>query len=217
MIASWEELTVQQGACRDCATGCHRPLLDAAARPLFGRFQPWRRGVLFVLEAPNRSDTMSTDPYLTVDPSTDPTGRFTHALLTEELGLDPGRFQITNAVLCLPAPRGDKFPVSGEQMKRCAARLREQISALDPTVVAPVGGAALRALRQLDRHPYRSMTSAVARPVQWMDRWLFPLFHTGMLARNGPAGRRDHEQRADWRALRQFLVERGVEIPGPVC
>ncbi|WP_437923781.1 uracil-DNA glycosylase family protein [Sorangium sp. So ce291] len=212
--ASWRQLQREIEACQACREGRASPLIDPAARPLFGRFRPWLEGVLFVFEAPNLDDTVNpSKQYLTIDPETDPSGRFTHLLVTEELGLDVSAFQVTNSVLCLPAGSGGKYPVRALQTRTCSSNLQRQIDVLRPRVVAPVGSAALAATRILEDHGLRHLTTAVARPVRWYDRWLFPLFHTSMLARNGPAGRRAEQQRADWRHLRAFLVEQGVSIP----
>ncbi len=213
----WQTLQREQGTCQLCRKEGEPPLIDAAALPLFGRFRPWTGGVLFVFEAPNRDDTVNpAKRYLTVDPDTDPSGRFTHQLLTEELLLDPAAFQVTNSVLCLPAGSGGKYPVRTPQTRRCSANLQQQIAALQPTVVAPVGGAALSATRAIEDHGQLRMVDAVAKPTRWYGRWLFPLFHTSMLARNGPGGRKSEQQRADWRQLRAFLLAQGVSIPEAV-
>jgi uracil-DNA glycosylase len=211
---SWRQLQSEMESCRACREGRASPLIDPAARPLFGRFQPWPEGVLFVFEAPNLDDTVNPGKqHLTIDPDTDPSGRFTHLLVTVELGLDVSAFQVTNSVLCLPARSGDKYPVRALQTRTCSSNLQRQIDVLRPRVVASVGGAALGATRLLEDHGLRTLATAVARPVRWYGRWLFPLLHTSMMARNGPGGRRAEQQRADWRHLRAFLLEQGVTIP----
>lgn len=211
---SWRLLQSEIESCQACREGRESPLIDAAALPLFGRFQPWPEGVLFVFEAPNLDDTVNPDKqYLTIDPKTDPSGSFTHLLVTKELGLDVSAFQVTNSVLCLPARSGDKYPVRALQTRTCSSNLQRQIDVLRPRVVAPVGSAALGATRLLEDHGLLTLAAAVARPVRWYGRWIFPLFHTSMLARNGPAGRRAEQQKADWRHLRAFLLEQGVTIP----
>lgn len=211
----WQQVRAEQSACQVCRAGHEPPLIDAAALPLFGRFRPWPDGVLFVFEAPNRDDTVNpAKRHLTIDPDTDPSGRFTHQLITEELGLDPVAFQVTNSVLCLPAGSGGKHPVRNSQARACSPNLQRQIAVLRPKVVVPIGSAALAATRLIEDHGLRRITNAVARPTRWHGRWLFPLFHTSMLARNGPTGRRPEQQRADWRSLRAFLLEQGISFPG---
>jgi uracil-DNA glycosylase len=151
---TWSKLTQAQSKCRLCSTSCSISLLADRAKPLFGRFTPWKNGVLFVFEAPNGPDTFDPEKgYLTYDQKTDPTGSFARALMVEELGLSPQYFQVTNSVLCLPAKKGDKFPVTAQQAKLCSAVVSDQIRILDPVVVVPVGGHALKTLRHVPLKP----------------------------------------------------------------
>jgi len=214
LAVKWADLVNAQMSCQLCVDKCVPPLIQPGARPLFGRFKVWENGTLFLFEAPNRDDTFNPNKgYLTWDPETDPTGRFAWDLMVNELRLNPDFFQVTNSVLCLPAQKGDKFPVGAAQQRLCSSHICNQIRTLDPRVVVPVGGAALQATRRFDDHGYRKMSDAVGQPIQWLGRWLFPLFHTSMLARNGPGGRREKDQRSDWRGLRAFLQRQGVIIP----
>ena len=211
---AWSELIQSQSSCRRCSTECTPALIHEGARPLFGRFDVWQCGVLFLFEAPNWDDTFNKDKgYLTYDCETDPSGRFARQLMVEELELEPRFFQVTNSVLCLAARKDKSFPVTGAQRKLRSSLIRDQIRVLDPAIVVPVGGAALEATRQLESHPYRKIVEGVARPIRWSRRWLFPLYHTSMLARNARGGRKPDEQRADWRQLREFLSTQGVVVP----
>jgi len=99
------------------------------------------------------------------------------------------------------------------QAELCSTRIRDQILTLEPTVVVSVGGRALAALRHIEDHKFQKMADAVASPRQWFNRWLFPVFHTGMLARNTRGGRPEALQRQDWRALRQFVESLHVRLP----
>ena len=199
----WSRLVKAQASCRACKTRCAPSLLERGARPLFGRFTPWKNGILFIFEAPNWSDTFDAGKgYLTYDQETDPTGRFARRLMVEELGLSPQYFQVSNSVLCLPRRKNGKSPVSSQQASLCSSLLREQIRVLEPSVVVPVGGRALNSLCHIAPHPVRSLAESVALPVRWYGRWLFPVYHTGLLSRNGPNGRSERSQRRDWRKFR---------------
>jgi hypothetical protein len=128
---AWRTLVNAQRDCRDCCEKCSPPLIEDLTRSLFGKFEPWGRGLLFVFEAPNHSDTFDSGKgYLTYDQETDPTGRFARVLMTEELGLNPRFFQVTNSVLCLPRDRRGKRPVSVRQVALCSTRIRDQILTL---------------------------------------------------------------------------------------
>ena len=213
---AWTDLVERQRSCTRCAL-CSPSLIHAGSKPLFGRFNVWPKGVLFVFEAPNRGDTFDDNKgYLTYDCETDQTGCFAWRLMVEELKLDPNFFQVTNSVLCLPAKRKGGFTVSVAQRRLCSSLLCEQIRELDPVVVASVGGDALKATSIIEDHGYAKMSDTVARPgpVRWFGRLLFPLFHTSLQARHGPCGRSEKDQRSDWRKLRQILLKEGVVFPG---
>lgn len=200
---SWSVVRDRLSSCR----ACHPDGVEPGARPLFVRQDPTGADLLFVLEAPNRGDTFDAGKgYLTVDPGTDPSGVFFHELYMEVLGEPIERLAVTNAALCLPRRQTGRHPVTTKMMTACSANLRDQISALNPLVVAPLGGLALQATRLIEDHGFRSVNGAVGRATPWAGRILFPLFHTGMLARNGPTGRKTDQQRADWASLRAELA-----------
>lgn len=203
MATRWPVLIERLQGCRTCHDAGR---LHPGARPLFGRFRGERSDLLFVLEAPNHDDTFNpAKGYLTVEPDTDPSGRFFHELYSEILGESIETLVITNAVLCLPAGSGGRYPVTSKMMTACSPNLRDQIASLDPLVVVTLGGKALDATRVIEAHGRRRLADAVALPISWFGRILFPVFHTGLLARNGPSGRSAEEQRKDWAKLRELL------------
>jgi len=205
--SEWRLTCNKIAACKDCRS---HGLIHIASKPLFGRFTPRRGGVLFVFEAPNLTDTV--DPkkgYLTYDCATDHTGQFTYQLITQVLGITSSAFQVTNAVLCLPAIKKDSYPVRPAQMRICSNNVRRQIETLNPLVVVSVGGKALAALRHIDDHGLRKLTSSVAQPCPWFGRWLFPLFHT---SRKGRANRSADKQQDDWASLLAFIRVKGANL-----
>src|SRR5437773_2540747 len=206
---SWCELVRELGGCRACLDP-PPGLLHNAAKPLFGHFRPSRRGVLFVFEAPNLSDTTHPDKgYITYDNVSDPTGEFTKKLFTEILQITSNDFQVTNAVLCLPKRAKTAFTVRAKHVSNCSNNLRRQIEILDPVVVASVGATALNASCRIESFPYRTLECVVGRAHRWFGRWIFPLAHT---SRQGRLQRSEEEQRSDWRALRDFLEQKGVNV-----
>lgn len=205
----WRRTCSALADCRDCD---HLGILHEKARPLFGRFRVSRGEVLFVFEAPNLDDTINPQKgYLTYDTATDPTGRFTHELFTQVLGIKSDSFQVTNAVLCLPARKDGKFPIDPKQIEMCSGNIRCQIKVLDPTVVVSIGRKALEALNEIDDYSFRNLNDVVCQPQRWFGRWLFPLAHTSQLGR---VNRPEKKQRADWAVLKAFLESQGVQI-GP--
>lgn len=177
---------------------------EGAARPLFHEEGDLESDILFVLEAPNLSDTFDSHKgRLTFGEASDPTGSFFEECLEEQLGIRPEQTMIINSVLCLPARIGGKHPVCADQRSLCSPNLVSTIESVDPMVIATLGTAALDALRLIERHRLK-LRDAVARPHKWFGRILFPLYHPGTLGR---VSRSADKQRADYRTLRSFMEE----------
>jgi uracil-DNA glycosylase family 4 len=200
----WETYIRNTSECDYCR---NLNILDNRAFPLFMRTGLASTDVFFIWEAPNRDDTYnSRKGYITVDSQTDPSGAFFHDLFVNELRLDVEKdLFVTNSVLCLPAPRNGKYPVSRTQMENCSKRLRELIDTFRPLIVSPLGTKALKATTLLEDHGLRNMADAVGRQRSWYGRILYPLYHTSSQARNPRNGRVEGLQRADWRKLRELL------------
>ncbi len=204
----WEDFKKCLEKCAACRDNTSRELIDNNARPLFGKFRPISRGLLFVFEAPNRDDTYNPSKgYITVNAETDPSGTFLYELANRAFGCHPETLQIVNSVLCLPTERNGDRPVSGYQRRLCTENLRQQITILDPTVVVPLGVQPLKALDYVCQHGLSRISEGVAKSVKWMGRWLFPLYHTSKQARYGPTGRKPERQHSDWSELRKFTED----------
>jgi len=202
----FERCRKELSLCSRCRIRSQKPLLEKGAYPLFQKApsQPCR--VLFILEAPNRADTFDTEKgYITMDYDTDPSGRFFRELYLIEAGMHLEELYVTNSVLCLPTRKKQRHPVSMRMLRLCTDNIQRMIEVFRPGVVCPVGTVALRATRLMDNHGYSRLRDAVGRRIQWHGRTLFPLYHTGMLARVGPYGRNEMRQREDWRQLGKML------------
>lgn len=164
---------------------------------------PGGTDILFIMEAPNRDDTYKPDKgYLTIGPNTDPSGKFFHDLFLKELQFSEKDRFVTNSVLCLPALKNGKYPVTSLQQSNCINNLNELIAVFNPLLVCPMGAKALAATSRLEEHGYKTMAVSVAKPTPWYGRILFPLYHTSGQARNPRNGRPEDRQREDWRKLR---------------
>jgi len=158
---------------------------------------------VFVFEAPNHADTYDLNKgRMTCDPETDPTCRFMFDLLAH-VGLTPRDVVLTNAVLCLPASRGGKYPVSGGQLAACLPWLKRLINDVDPRVVVTSGARALTAVDRLERHGL-ALRSHAGRLHPWFRRVLLPLYHPSALGR---VSRSRAQQLADIEALLPFLSD----------
>jgi uracil-DNA glycosylase family 4 len=163
-----------------------RRVLSTANGPLDAR-------VLFVAEAPGRLGGDRTGVPLT----SDQTGRNFDRLLAEA-GLNREAVFVTNAVLCNPrSARGNNRPPTRREQQNCADHLAAVLELVRAQVVVTLGAIALRALTDL------SLREAVARPVPWRGRVLFPLYHLGPRAQ---IHRPFAQQRADFRALRDTIA-----------
>lgn len=96
----------------------HRDAAGTWAKPLFMQDASGHAEVLVVAEAPNLDDTYKHG-HITLDPETDPSGRFAHFLLSEVAGLDISGVVFTNSVLCLPAGKDGGYPVRARQHELC--------------------------------------------------------------------------------------------------
>ena len=175
------------------------------AYPLFQKEGTCRSGVMLVLEAPNFDDTFDADKgRLTCEPETDPTGQFMSELLAS-VQLEPSDVLFTNCVLCLPAKKNGKFPVTATQRKLCRPWLVQLIDVLDPGVVGTVGGDALRAVGQIEPHGL-TLKNDFGRLHDWLGRKLLPLYHPSRLGR---VNRSAELQQEDIKALLPFLGSTG--------
>jgi uracil-DNA glycosylase family 4 len=199
----WRE---EMRACRQCFEE-HPDVIYAGpegeARPLFDEQGDPAADLLLVAEAPNFEDTFDPDKgKITLEAHTDPTGAMVYRALTEVLGLSPSEVLFTNAVLCLPARSGGKYPVKAAMRKACSGHLRRMIQEVDPRVVVTLGDNALQAVKTVETH-HLKLRDHVATPQRWFDRLLFPLYHPSMLGR---VSRPEAQQLADWCALRDVLL-----------
>lgn len=178
---------------------------DQHAHPLVWRDPPWPVRVMVVAEAPNAADSLDpTKQRITCDPKTDPTGAFMCELLAS-VGLRPEQVLFTNSVLCLPARRSKKYPVSARQLRRCGDWLGRFIETANPEVVIAFGRAALQALDRLEHHGLALRESA-GKLHAWRERLLLPLYHPGLLGR---ITRPSERQKADILVLRTILERPG--------
>jgi uracil-DNA glycosylase family 4 len=194
----------EAGACTKCheAGLLHVESPHQRARPLFQKNPTCVSGVMVVAEAPNWDDTYDPNKgFLTYEADTDPTGSFTVELLAS-VGLKPEDVLFSNAVLCLPARKGERHPVSAPQRNACRPWLKRLVEAADPLVVVTLGAQALMALGRLEPHGLTPRTG-VGKLHRWMDRYLLPLYHPGRLGR---IARPAAQQFQDIAVLKQVLT-----------
>lgn len=208
----WAKFVQKNERCVQCSGD---GVLNQGAFAIFQKDAPRTFDILFILEAPNYKDTYNSDKgYLSISPNTDPSGRFFCDLFRNELKFPMEDLFISNSVLCLPAKKAGKYPVSTLQRRNCLPILRELIVTFNPIIVCPMGRMALIATDRIEAHGLKKMVKAVANPLDWYGRILFPLFHTSAQARSPKYGRPEHLQRSDWRKLRAIWAQNRDLIDG---
>jgi len=202
---TWRAL---QRSCRRCHDACPSLIYSGSegdARPLLHEGGNLKTDVLFVLAAANHDDTFNPDKgHVTICEGTDPTGTFLNALVRDVLQRSPEEVLFMNSVLCLPAKKASGYPIPAALRDQCLPHLKATIDAIDPPVVAPMGGVALKALSRIAKHDIKNITEEAGVPVSWYGRTLFPLVSASAL---GQANYSAEKQRADWRALSHLLED----------
>jgi uracil-DNA glycosylase family 4 len=130
--------------------------------------------LLFVAEAPGRLGADRTGVPLCGDQSGDNFERLLGAV-----GWSRESVFTTNAVLCNPQDdSGNNGTPTPEEIANCSFYLEMTINVVNPAVIATLGATALKALEQICPHKL-ALKDAVAKPMSWAGRTLFPLYHPG--------------------------------------
>ncbi len=109
----------------------------------------------------------------------------------------------TNSILHSAITEEGKMRVPfNNEIKQCSKFLKRIIDALDPLIVAPVGNSALRALNNIEHHPYKKITFCAGKCFSWYGRWAFPLVHWSP---KGLINRKLDLQVQDFKLLRRTL------------
>ncbi len=212
----WEDYVKEVSKCRKCTRNIQNSLIDANAFPLFMGRQPGCTDVLFVFEAPNKDDTYNPKKgFITIESDTDPSGALFNKLFTETLGRNISKAFVTNSVLCQPArDKYKKYPVTSKLRANCSQNLSLLIDTFNPRIICTLGVKALEALNMIEKHGIKNLRDGVAKQIKWNNRVLFPLYHTGLLARKPPYGRSESQQIDDWQLLKKVLrINQATQLP----
>lgn len=186
-LAACAALCAEAQACVRCPAMAGRRRVLSEANGLPGAL------VCFIGEAPGRRGGERTGIPFTHDQS----GRNFGALLARA-GLARDEVFVTNAILCNPQDaQGRNRPPARSELANCRDFLARQLAVIDAPLVVSLGAVALGALDALAPHGLR-LRDAVAQPLPWRGRLLFPLYHPGPRAQLHRAFER---QCADFAAL----------------
>ena len=141
--------------CRKC------PLAETRTKTVPGEGSPTAE-VMFVGEGPGRDEDLSGRPFV------GRAGKFLDELI-ESLPMRREDVYIANVVKCRPP--GNRDPERNE-VDHCSGYLREQIEAIDPLVIVPLGRHALGWF-----NPNLRITASNGKILRHEDRVLMPLLH----------------------------------------
>lgn len=130
--------------------------------------------VLFIAEAPGRLGADRT----AIPLFGDQTGN-NFQYLIDTIGWSREEFLITNAVLCNPRDeKGNNAPPSKDYIKNCSVYLEILIRIMGPEYIITLGQKALESLQIIEPVDVK-LKENVRTIVNWNNRKLIPLYHTG--------------------------------------
>ena len=148
--------------CRKC------PLAESRTKTVPGEGSPTAE-IMFVGEGPGREEDLSGRPFV------GRAGKFLDELI-ESLPMRREDVYIANVVKCRPP--GNRDP-EREEVEQCSGYLREQIAAIDPLVIVPLGRHALGWF-----NPSLRITASNGKIFRHDGRVLMPLLHPSAGLRN---------------------------------
>ena len=154
--------------------------------------------IMFIGEGPGYNEDKQARPFV------GPAGQFLNELLSS-IGLRREDVFITNMVKCRPPNNRDPFP--GE-IEACSHYLDEQIEAIKPKIIVPLGRHALARW-----FPNESIGKLRAKPKQFGEITLFPLYHPAAALHNGGLRGTIEDDFAKLGALLKDLVAGPVTPP----
>jgi len=155
--------------------------------------------VMFIGEAPGFHEDKQGEPFVGA------AGQLLTRMLDEVLGLAREDVYIANVIKCRPP--GNRDP-QNDEIESCTPWLVEQVSLIQPRVIATLGNFATKFVLQTSQGITRMRGSAYP----WHGRTVIPTFHPAAILRGGgETSRQFGEFRADLELIRDTL--RGLEGP----
>ena len=150
--------------------------------------------VMFIGEAPGFHEDKQGEPFVGA------AGQLLTRMLDEVLGFARGDVYIANVIKCRPP--GNRDPQEDE-IESCTPWLVEQVSSIQPRVIATLGNFATKFVLQTTQGITRMRGSAYP----WHGRTVIPTFHPAAILRGGgETSRQFAEFRADFELMRDTLA-----------
>ena len=155
--------------------------------------------VMFIGEAPGFHEDKQGEPFVGA------AGQLLTRMLSEVVGLARDDVYICNVLKCRPP--GNRDPQEDE-IEACTPWLVEQVSLIQPRVIATLGNFATKFVLQTTQ----GITRMRGSTYPWHGRTVIPTFHPAAILRGGgESSRQFSEFRADFELIRDTLA--GLERP----
>ena len=177
------------------AAGCTRcRLAQGRTQVVFGVGDP-DADVMFVGEAPGFHEDKQGEPFVGA------AGQLLTRMLNEVLGLAREDVYIANVIKCRPP--GNRDP-QDDEIEACTPWLVEQVSLIQPQVVATLGNFATKFVLNTQQ----GITRMRGRAYPWHGRTVIPTFHpAAILHGGGERSRQFAELREDFELIRDTFAE----------
>jgi uracil-DNA glycosylase family 4 len=186
------------------AAGCTRcRLAQGRTQVVFGVGDP-EADVMFVGEAPGFHEDKQGEPFVGA------AGQLLTRMLSEVLGVGREDVYIANVIKCRPP--GNRDP-QDDEIEACTPWLVEQVSLIQPRVIATLGNFATKFVLNTQQ----GITRMRGRTYPWHGRTVIPTFHpAAILHGGGERSRQFAELREDFELIRDTLAElRRPPVPAP--
>jgi uracil-DNA glycosylase family 4 len=176
------------------ASGCTKcRLATSRTQVVFGVGNP-AADLLFVGEAPGFHEDKQGEPFVGA------AGQLLTRMLQEILGVGRDDVYICNILKCRPP--GNRDP-QDDEIEACTPWLVEQISLIQPRVVATLGNFATKFVLNTQQ----GITRMRGRAYPWHGRTVIPTFHPAAILRGGGESSRQFlEFRDDFELIRETLA-----------
>jgi uracil-DNA glycosylase family 4 len=176
------------------ASGCTKcRLATGRTQVVFGVGNP-AADLLFVGEAPGFHEDKQGEPFVGA------AGQLLTRMLQEILGVGRDDVYICNILKCRPP--GNRDP-QDDEIEACTPWLVEQISLIQPRVVATLGNFATKFVLNTQQ----GITRMRGRAYPWHGRTVIPTFHPAAILRGGGESSRQFlEFRDDFELIRETLA-----------
>jgi DNA polymerase len=196
MTRSLRDVAAEAADCTKCR------LAQGRTQVVFGVGDP-EADVLFIGEAPGFHEDKQGEPFVGA------AGQLLTRMLYEVLGLAREDVYIANVIKCRPP--GNRDP-QDDEIEACTPWLVEQVSLIQPQVIATLGNFATKFVLNTQQ----GITRMRGRAYPWHGRTVIPTFHpAAILHGGGERSRQFGELREDFELIRDTLAEIRRAPPPP--